>query len=154
MNIFHLAIEGGDLEVTLPFYTDILGCELGPFEPEISAELRLSRYIQYIVRNLNTIKHQTIPRKRILRSFRNRHKVDMGEVCVPHYGIHLSYPAWAAIKSVVEEEYQFLDDPFVRFEGTDRQQETFFVEDPNLNVLEIKSIQGDFYVNGHKRHFE
>ena len=27
-NIFHLAIEGGKLETTLPFYTDILGCKL------------------------------------------------------------------------------------------------------------------------------
>ena len=31
-NCFHLAVEGGKLELTLPFYTTILGCELGPSE--------------------------------------------------------------------------------------------------------------------------
>ena len=30
-------------------------------------------------------------------------------------------------------------------EGQDTQQETFFVEDPNRNVLEIKSLQGTYY---------
>ena len=30
--IFHLAIEGGDLSITVPFYTDVLGCGLGPSE--------------------------------------------------------------------------------------------------------------------------
>ena len=37
----------------------------------------------------------------------------------------------------------FLDTPYIRFEGTDYQQETFFVEDPNFNVLEIKSMAKD-----------
>ena len=31
-NIFHLAIPAGRLETSLPFYTDILGCKLGPSE--------------------------------------------------------------------------------------------------------------------------
>ena len=146
MNIFHLAIEGGDLETTLPFYTDILGCELGPMEPGLWQDVNFWGHELTL--------HQTEPRSRVTRAFRNRHSVDMGEVCVPHYGIHLGYPAWESIKNVVEAEYQFLDEPFVRFEGTDRQQETFFVEDPNLNVLEIKSIQGDFYRNGSKRNPE
>ena len=132
MNIFHLAIEGGDLETTLPFYTDILGCELGPMEPGLWQDVNFWGHELTL--------HQTEPRSRVTRAFRNRHSVDMGEVCVPHYGIHLDYSTWESIKNVVEAEYQFLDEPFVRFEGTDRQQETFFVEDPNLNVLEIKSI--------------
>ena len=33
-----------------------------------------------------------------------------------------------------------LDKPYIRFEGTDYQQETFFVKDPNHNVLEIKHM--------------
>ena len=31
-NCFHLAVEGGKLDLTLPFYTTILGCKLGPYE--------------------------------------------------------------------------------------------------------------------------
>ena len=39
------------------------------------------------------------------------------------------------------------DEPYIRFEGLDTQQETFFIEDPNYNMLEIKSIQGSDYNN-------
>ena len=37
----------------------------------------------------------------------------------------------------------FLDKPYTRFADSDYQQETFFVEDPNYNVLEIKSMKKD-----------
>ena len=130
-------MEGGDLETTLPFYTDVLGCELGPLEPGLWQDIHFWGHELTL--------HQTTPRKHLTRAFRNRHSVDMGEVCVPHYGIHLGYPAWEQLMRAVESEYGFLDEPFTRFEGTDRQQETFFVEDPNLNVLEFKTVQGNFY---------
>ncbi len=74
---------------------------------------------------------------------RERHSVDMGEVCVPHFGIHLSYDDFNIVKKTVLENGGFLDTPYIRFEGTDYQQETFFVEDPNFNVLEIKSMAKD-----------
>ena len=137
-NIFHLAIEGGELEVTLPFYTDVLSCELGPFEPGLWQD------IDFWGHELTL--HQTIPRKAVTKAFRQRHDVDMGQVCVPHFGIHIDDPTWQVLHDIIKEEYGFLDQPIVRFEGTDRQQKTFFVEDPNLNVLEIKTIQGRFYV--------
>ena len=34
----------------------------------------------------------------------------------------------------------FLDEPYIRFGGTEYEQQTFFVMDPNYNVLEIKSL--------------
>jgi hypothetical protein len=69
----------------------------------------------------------------------------MGEVCVPHFGIHLPWDAYSIVKESVQNHQGFLDSPYIRFEGKDTQQETFFVEDPNYNVLEIKSIQGTYY---------
>jgi len=33
-----------------------------------------------------------------------------------------------------------LDKPYIRYQGQDTEQETFFVEDPNYNVLEIKTL--------------
>ena len=64
----------------------------------------------------------------------------MGAVCVPHFGIHLDDGDFARVRARVKAYGGFLDDPYIRFEGTDYQQETFFVEDPNFNVLEIKQM--------------
>ena len=32
------------------------------------------------------------------------------------------------------------DEPYLRFKGTKYEQETFFVKDPNENILEIKTL--------------
>ena len=37
-------------------------------------------------------------------------------------------------------DIDYLDKPYRRFKGTEFEQETFFVEDPNGNVLEIKTM--------------
>jgi extradiol dioxygenase family protein len=64
----------------------------------------------------------------------------MGAVYVPHFGVHLPLDEFNEVKKRVEESVGFLDEPYVRFKDTEYQQETFFVEDPNFNVLEIKSM--------------
>jgi extradiol dioxygenase family protein len=69
----------------------------------------------------------------------------MGRVCVPHFGIHIEWNVYVRIKENIQKSVAFYDEPYVRFEGQDTQQETFFVEDPNRNVLEIKSLQGTYY---------
>ncbi len=35
------------------------------------------------------------------------------------------------------------DEPYLRFKGTKYEQETFFVKDPNENILEIKTLTGN-----------
>jgi hypothetical protein len=135
-NVFHLAVEGGDLKITLPFYTDMLGCTLGPNEDGKWQD------IDFWGNELTL--HSSEPRQ--TKSVdRQRHDVDMGAVCIPHFGIHLPWDIYIKVKKSVENSVGFLDTPYIRFEGKDTQQETFFVEDPNFNVLEIKSIQGTFY---------
>jgi extradiol dioxygenase family protein len=116
-NRFHLAIEGGKLQSTIPFYIDILGCKLDMSEEGKWQEGKGPE--------------------------RERHSVDMGEVCVPHLGIHLPLDEYLKVKARVESTVGFLDTPYIRFENTDYQQETFFVEDPNYNVIEIKSMVKD-----------
>ena len=64
----------------------------------------------------------------------------MGRVCVPHFGIHLSWENYLSIKSNVQKSIGFLDQPYTRFKNLETEQETFFVEDPNGNVLEIKTM--------------
>ena len=135
-NCFHLAVEGGKLELTLPFYTTILGCELGPSEEGKWQD------IDFWGNELTL--HESEPRKQ-KSSDRERHDVDMGAVCVPHFGVHLPWEIYTKVKKNVESSVGFYDKPYIRFEGKDTQQETFFVEDPNFNMLEIKSIQGTYY---------
>ena len=64
----------------------------------------------------------------------------MGDGIVPHLGIHLPLDEYQRVKASVASSVGFVDKPYIRFEDTEYQQETFFVEDPNFNVLEIKSM--------------
>ena len=43
-------------------------------------------------------------------------------------------------KRIEASDIDYLDKPYRRFKGTEFEQETFFVEDPNGNVLEIKTM--------------
>ena len=128
---FHLAIEVGDLSTAIDWYINVLGCRLD------MAEEGKWQDIDFWGNELTI--HASAPRQS-KGPERSRHDVDMGEVCVPHFGIHLTMEDYLAVKSRVEAHNGFLDKPYVRFEGTDYQQETFFVEDPNFNVLEIKHM--------------
>ena len=67
----------------------------------------------------------------------------MGDVCVPHFGIHLSNNDFQELKQRIEnsDEYSFLDAPYLRFKGDYREQETFFISDPSGNALEIKTMK-------------
>ena len=70
-----------------------------------------------------------------------RHDVDMGNVSVPHFGVHLSRKDFDSLKSRLKEKnVKYYDEPYLRFKGTKYEQETFFVKDPNENILEIKTL--------------
>lgn len=135
-NCFHLAVEGGNLKNTLPFYTSVLGCKLGPSEEGKWQD------IDFWGNELTL--HESTPRN-FKSPERGMHAVDMGAVCVPHFGIHLPWDVYVKVKRRVEASVGFYDEPYIRFQGKDTQQETFFVEDPNFNMIEIKSIQGTHY---------
>ena len=128
---FHLAIEVGDLDTAVAWYRDVIGCKLGDYEKGLWQDINFWG-------NELTL-HASSPRLE-KGNERSRHDVDMGKVCVPHFGIHLDKETYLVVKERVAATGGFLDEPYVRFAGTDYEQETFFVEDPNYNVLEIKSM--------------
>lgn len=130
-NRFHLAVEAGDLSQTVKWYENVLGCTLD------MAEEGKWQDVDFWGNELTL--HESVPRENKSPE-RNRHSVAMGEVCVPHFGVHLTMEDYQQVRANVETHGGFLDTPYVRFEGTDYQQETFFVEDPNFNVLEIKHM--------------
>jgi extradiol dioxygenase family protein len=67
--------------------------------------------------------------------------VDMGNVSVPHFGVHLSRENFNSLKKrLTDNNTKYYDEPYLRFKGTKYEQETFFVKDPNENILEIKTL--------------
>ena len=127
---FHLAIPAGDLEKAEAFYTNILGCKTGNREK--------GKWVDVDFWGNELTLHQTS-----MKLPRERHDVDMGKVPVPHFGVHLNPDVFAKIKSNIEahDKVNYLDDPYTRFKGQKEEQETFFIEDPHGNVLELKTMK-------------
>ena len=128
-NSFHLALPAGNLEKTEKFYTEILECKTGNREEAKWED------IDYLGNELTL--HQTK-----MKLPRERHEVDMGNVPVPHFGVHLEKGVFNQIKSNLKNKnIKYIDKPYTRFKGTKFQQNTFFIEDPNGNVLELKTFE-------------
>ena len=126
--ILHLAIPAGDLNNTLKFYTDVLGCSLGNREE--------GRWCDVNFWGNELTLHQSEERLPNVR-----HDVDMGAVLVPHFGIHLTQEDFDALKGrIAKAGLDYIDEPYRRFAGGKFEQETFFIADPNQNVLEIKTM--------------
>mgnify|MGYP000080978183 CR=1 FL=1 len=127
-NCLHLAIPVGDLNLAKKFYCDVLGCKTGNSEEGLWVD------IDFWGNELTL--HQS--EERIPQV---RHNVDMGAVVVPHFGIHLPESEFQAlVKRIEAAGIPYLDKPYRRFVGNKYEQETFFVEDPNGNVLEMKTM--------------
>ena len=127
-NTFHLAILAGDLKTAIAFYCDVLGCKAGNQEEGYWVD------IDFWGNELTL--HQSNTRQN-----RERHHVDMGDVCVPHFGVHLKPQDFEDLKKRLEQQdTQFVDKPYKRFASRKHEQETFFLEDPNGNVIEIKTM--------------
>ena len=127
-NCFHLAIPAGNIKTALGFYCDILGCSTGNQEE--------GRWIDINFWGNELTLHETKSKQ-----FRERHDVDMGDVCVPHFGVLLEARDFEEVKKRIEaSDIDYFDKPYRRFIGSQFEQETFFVEDPNGNVLEIKTM--------------
>ena len=127
-NPFHLAIPAGDLDVATSFYQNILGCKLGNKEEGKWVD------VDFWGNELTLHKtHTKLPKE--------RHAVDMGSVSIPHFGVHLDKEVFERIKTNLKtNNIKYFDEPYVRFKGREEEQETFFLEDPHGNVLELKTF--------------
>jgi extradiol dioxygenase family protein len=126
---FHLAVPAGDLNIASNFYEKILGCKLGNKEEGKWID------IDFWGNELTLHKtHMKLPRE--------RHDVDMGNVPIPHFGVHLDKKVFDKIKdNLKEHNVKYLDKPYTRFKDKKLQQSTFFIEDPHGNVLELKTFE-------------
>ena len=97
-NSFHLAIPAGDLKKAEAFYTDILGCKTGNRED--------GKWVDIDFWGNELTLHQTS-----MKLPRERHDVDMGQVPVPHFGVHLKKEVFNKIKSNIEaNKINYIDD--------------------------------------------
>ena len=128
-NPFHLAIPAGDLIIATKFYTDILGCKLGNGEG--------GKWIDVDFWGNELTLHKTD-----MKLPNERHHVDMGNVAVPHFGVHLDPTVFDKIKENLKtNNIKYLDEPYTRFKDKKEQQETFFIKDPHGNILELKTLK-------------
>ena len=128
-NPFHLAIPAGDLSVATKFYVDVLGCKLGNGEAD--------KWIDVDFWGNELTLHKTD-----MKLPNERHGVDMGNVAIPHFGVHLDKNVFNKIKeNLKSNNIKYLDEPYTRFKDKKEQQETFFIKDPHGNILELKTLQ-------------
>jgi len=128
---FHLAISAGDLHNAIYFYCNILGCTKGnsEFKPP-DAWCDINFWGNELTLHASNCKQTS-----------EQHNVDMGNVLVPHFGVHLEAYEFKGLKErLIQNNIKFIDDPYIRFEGEVLEQETMFIKDPNGNVLEIKTM--------------
>ena len=129
-NCFHLAIPCGDLKAAKKFYNETLGCKLGNSGQEWTDVDFWGNEL-----TLHASEHKLV---------NERHDVDMGNVSVPHFDVHLSRKDFDILKKRLKDKgAKYYDEPYIRFKGTEFEQETFFIQDPNDNILEIKTLSSD-----------
>ena len=89
-NCFHLAIPCGDLETAKKFYSETLGCSLSNSEKEWADVDFWGNEL-----TLHASDHKLS---------NERHDVDMGNVSVPHFGVHLSRKDFDALKQRLKDK--------------------------------------------------
>ena len=130
---FHLAIPiTGNLDKVIEFYCNVLGCKKGnsqnhPFYSWCD--------IDFWGNELTL--HSSINEFKV----NERHFVNKEDVTIPHFGVHLDAEEFQSLKEkLIQENVEFVDKPYVRFEGDVLEQETMFIKDPSGNILEIKTM--------------
>ena len=131
---FHLAIPVGDITTALDFYCKVLGCEKGNSEfkyPDAWVD------INFWGNELTLHSSEEFEKPEA-----KRHNVDMGNVTVPHFGVHISAEDFKQLKQrIADNNIEYIDPPYIRFEGTKLEQETMFIADPYGNAMEIKTMK-------------
>ncbi len=128
---FHLAFPIYDIEKTISWYTNILGCTIGRqdkrwvdfnfFGHQISGHL-IDKNDEEI--NTNIVDGENIPSR--------------------HFGIILNRANWNDLsQNLISKNIDFIVQPTIRFKDKKGEQATFFIKDPSENVLEFKSFKND-----------
>ena len=132
MNIpFHLAFPVNDLAKAIAFYHGFLGCTLGR-----QSDLWV---------DFNFFGHQITAHLSVDDTIHPAHNpVDGKNVPVRHFGAVLPWQDWQKLGERLQASpYEFIIEPYVRFQGQVGEQGTFFVKDPSGNGVEFKSFRDE-----------
>lgn len=129
--LFHLAFPVADLDETLHFYKNILGCETGRSS---------DHWIDF-----NFWGHQVVAHLSPDEAGRSStNEVDGHEVPAKHFGLILEWKEWQELADRLQEkDMEFIIDPYIRFEGEAGEQATMFFKDPSGNALEFKAFRNE-----------
>lgn len=127
---FHLALPVTDLDATLSFYTELLGCATGRSD---------QRWV-----DLDFFGHQLV--LHVVEADQHpasaSNAVDGHAVPASHFGPIL---AWEEFEALTERlrgaGVTFVIEPYLRFEGLKGEQATMFIADPSGNHLEFKAFR-------------
>jgi len=130
---FHIAVQVRDIAEARRFYKDVLGCSEGRSAPDwVDFNLYGHQFVCHLNPNLGS--------DGTLASHFN--PVDGHGVPVPHFGVVLRPPQWAALAERVRRHaVKFVVEPYTRFEGQTGEQSTMFFLDPTGNALEFKAFR-------------
>ena len=126
---FHLAIPVSDLQTSLIFYEDMLGCGRGR---ESADWVDLNFYgHQLVLHRVTTTEGPSAS-----------NPVDGEQVPVPHFGVVLPWPDFESLaEQLASRGAVFEIPPTTRFAGRLGEQRTFFLTDPSGNCLEFKAFR-------------
>jgi len=127
--IFHLAFKVKDIESTLDFYNNILGCKTGRVT---------SNWIDFdfFGHQLSAHISANIPKPDYCG------KVDKLEVPIPHFGCILKRKDFDIVKKqLLKHHIEFLVKPQIRYKDKKGEQQTMFVFDYSYNAIEFKTFK-------------
>jgi hypothetical protein len=129
---FHIAVQVRDIVEARRFYKDILGCSEGRSAPDwVDFNLYGHQFVCHLNPHLGSD-------GRLANHF---NPVDGHGVPVPHCGVVLRPPQWAALAERVQKHgIEFVVKPYTRFKGQTGEQSTMFFLDPTGNALEFKAF--------------
>ena len=130
---FHLAIPiTGNLDKTIEFYCKVLGCKKGN---SVNHPFYSWCDIDFWGNELTL--HSSISEFKV----NERHLVDKEDVSIPHFGVHLDAEEFQFLKEkLIRKKVEFVNEPYIRFEGEVLEQETMFIKDPSGNIMELKTM--------------
>ncbi len=128
---FHLAFPVKDLEQTLHFYRDILGCKTGRSS---------DKWIDFDFWGHQVVAH--LSPEDAGKSASN--EVDGHAVPAKHFGVILEWDDFDKLaQRLIHHGISFVIEPYIRFKGLPGEQATMFLLDPSGNALEFKAFRDE-----------
>lgn len=129
-SLFHLAFPIHDIEATIRFYVDGLGCTMGRRSQQaLTLNVAGHQLVGHVVPDEPPVQAGIYPR---------------------HFGlIFRSQTEWQALADRAKAKgLCFYQQPRVRFPGSRLEHRTFFLEDPSHNLLEFKQYMHESAIFG------